>query len=511
MTHPPPQRRPWIVPTTLRLLVPGLLLPLAIFVLRGRSLWYDEAALGVNIVTRPLAGLLQPLDHLQVAPIGYLLVAKVSGALLGYSDVAIRLPSIAAYLCLFGLLARRAGRAPESLLRFVMIVAAPGVIRYAFELKPYVCGVLLMVVLIEYGEAVFARAGAALLGSAAAVLFTDAAFIQVPLFAALAGLRQVASHAAPPRTVALRLLATAVPLALYYVAFVAGHPEHGRMSELWSRNFLFAPGAEPPAAFLAQRLGGIVRLGYIMPGFQALWIFYFMGLYGYWRERRLRALAAATLPILAHLAFSALRLYPFDGGRLTLYLLVPIAAAAADGFGPAVAALARCPAARRYRLRGVAWIATLAAIAGNGTAYALLGGDKEHIRPILADLQRRPRSYQESVPLHFLPMSDRQLEYYEAQARAAGRPLLEGYQTISHDDDWEPFLRDALTRERVVAVFSHSRALFGARPTRARVLDAVTQQLRSRDPGDELGLRVRRFVWMNGAGLVEVEAARPPR
>jgi pseudouridine synthase len=37
------------------------------------------------------------------------------------------------------------------------------------------------------------------------------------------------------------------------------------------------------------------------------------------------------------LAFSALRLYPFDGGRLTLYLIVPFAFVVADGLRVAMA------------------------------------------------------------------------------------------------------------------------------------------------------------------------------
>jgi hypothetical protein len=49
--------------------------------------------------------------------------------------------------------------------------------------------------------------------------------------------------------------------------------------------------------------------------------------------------------------------------------------------------------------------------------------------------------------------------------------------------------------------------MFGARPTRDRVLDAVTKRLRARDPRDERGLRVRRFIWAKGTGLLEIEAA----
>src|SRR5262245_55019840 len=190
-TPMPPQPAGQLPATFRRLLIVALLLPLAILVCRARSLWYDESALGANIVMRSYAQLFEPLSNGQVAPIGYLLLSKLSNTLLGHNDIAIRLPSIAAYLCLFAVLARRADRSPGRLLRFVLIVAAPGVVRYAFELKQYICDVLLMVVLLELGEVVFSRARWALVFSIVAVSLSNITFIQLPIFALLAGLSQV--------------------------------------------------------------------------------------------------------------------------------------------------------------------------------------------------------------------------------------------------------------------------------------------------------------------------------
>src|SRR5688572_18325015 len=137
-----------------RLLYFVLTLPLFIVIWRNRSLWHDEAALGYNVVSRSYSQLLEPLSFSQAAPIGYLLLSKVCNSLFGYNDIAIRIPSIIAYLCLFFILAQRASRSPVGLLRFVFTVSTAGVIKYAFELKPYAYDVLLMVVLLEYGEVV---------------------------------------------------------------------------------------------------------------------------------------------------------------------------------------------------------------------------------------------------------------------------------------------------------------------------------------------------------------------
>lgn len=77
----------------------------------GPSMWFDELAIARNVADRSLAELvLEPLDHRQVAPVGFLVAVKISTMLLGSSEFSFRfVPWVSALLApiLFWLVARR--------------------------------------------------------------------------------------------------------------------------------------------------------------------------------------------------------------------------------------------------------------------------------------------------------------------------------------------------------------------------------------------------------------------
>jgi hypothetical protein len=141
--------RPFLVGALLAL---GLLARLMQY-LPERSLSHDEAALAVNLIERPFAGLLEPLEFDQGAPAGFLMVEKAFSGWRGTGEYALRfLP----FLCGLLSLAVFAREAPEFVSRNAAVIAlalfaiSRGLVYYSTELKQYSSDVLIVLVLTSF-------------------------------------------------------------------------------------------------------------------------------------------------------------------------------------------------------------------------------------------------------------------------------------------------------------------------------------------------------------------------
>src|SRR5260370_18625781 len=72
------------------IVVIGTLLRIRLYI-ADRSLWLDEAALGLNVLRRSFRGLCQPLDRNQGAPILFLWLQKAATLMFGNSERSFRL------------------------------------------------------------------------------------------------------------------------------------------------------------------------------------------------------------------------------------------------------------------------------------------------------------------------------------------------------------------------------------------------------------------------------------
>ena len=139
------------------LILSGMILRIRQY-LTGRSLWVDEAMLALNIVERDFAGMFQPLEYDQGAPVGFLLVEKLFNVILGKHEFALRLfPLLAglASLWLFYLLLRRITRGPGLLVPLALFALNPRLIYYSSEVKQYILDVALTILLLLAAASVF--------------------------------------------------------------------------------------------------------------------------------------------------------------------------------------------------------------------------------------------------------------------------------------------------------------------------------------------------------------------
>jgi hypothetical protein len=106
----------------------------------GLPLWGDEGFLGVNILDRGFRGLLEPMEYIQVAPLGFLWAERGIYQLFGMSEYIMRLiPTLAgiAGLVLFVAWARKTVDPLAATLATAVLAVSDVAVRNAVELKPY--------------------------------------------------------------------------------------------------------------------------------------------------------------------------------------------------------------------------------------------------------------------------------------------------------------------------------------------------------------------------------------
>ncbi len=115
----------------------------------NRSLWLDEAMLSNNIIARNFAGLLEPLDSRQIAPIGFLYVQKIFTILFGENEYALRLlPLLCGILSVifFYLLLKQVTNEKIVLLGLIFFVFGRYLLYYSNEAKQYNLDLLIYIV-----------------------------------------------------------------------------------------------------------------------------------------------------------------------------------------------------------------------------------------------------------------------------------------------------------------------------------------------------------------------------
>jgi hypothetical protein len=302
----------------------------------GRALWFDEAALCINILERSFGALLAPLDFYQIAPPLYLWFLKACTIAAGANVYAVRLPSLLAGLITlvsFWYVARALLSRAGAITALVLVVLSQHLIYYAGEAKPYAVDALATVVVILAALHLDSRACTSRHRAALAVAFSLLVWVSFPAVFVLAGvgtaqLARLAWHRdwqGLARTVA-PYAASAISFGVLLLLVVHPNRNHAEtmeyMNVYWRHGFMpFPPVDHWAIRWYRER----TFMFFDMPGgftLQGLALFCALAGAVSLLIRRPWHAAGLLLVIALTLAASTLKLYPFHG-RMTLFL-VPI-------------------------------------------------------------------------------------------------------------------------------------------------------------------------------------------
>jgi hypothetical protein len=284
----------------------------------------------MDVMERGFAGLLQPLDRQQAAPILFLWIQKATSLLVPHSEMGFRIFPLVAWclsLALFwGVLRKVLTSKLAIVLGLAVFVLDHSLLRYSNEGKQYIVDVLValsmaFIVLSQPGAGRWAALAVA--GVAGIVLSNVAPVVLLCCGAYL--LYETVSNRGRDWFWLLGVAALwLVTFGLYYVLFIAHHPLQGYMVGYWDRQGKFMPWNPLTKAFWKFGKDAALMLFRDLLGFGPVaagifMILFLVGLVVSIVKRRFAVLALAALPILVHAVLSAFRLYPM-ADRMSLYL-----------------------------------------------------------------------------------------------------------------------------------------------------------------------------------------------
>ena len=233
-----------------------------------RSLWYDEAALALNIVQRGFVALLQPLDFLQTAPPLFLWAERLAILPSGASEWSLRAVPLAAGILtppLMWHVARRALPPLAAIAAVALVALSPTLVHYAAEAKPYAVDAFVTLVVVDRAVSVAEPSAGrahwwmlAIVGVLAIVSSTPAIFVLAGAVACL-GLRAALGRDSrfARRTAAVGLVWAAAFAALLATVFRPLLDDDSRVGRFmhwyWATNFLTP---DPPG--LATKVSSIL-------------------------------------------------------------------------------------------------------------------------------------------------------------------------------------------------------------------------------------------------------------
>ena len=304
---------------TWSLIAAGIALRLVHF-LHGTSLSVDESLLTLNVLDRSYAGLLEPLDGNQGAPVGFLMLLKWVTDVLGNSEYALRLVALVsgiASLLLFRSLAARYLAPIGATIALALFAVAGNLIFYSAQVKQYSGDVMFVVILYLIADHVRTQRPAwwrmplyGLIGAAAIGFSHPAVFVLAGLAISQLWFTMIRGER--------RRFDTIIAFAIWGIAFAALYwlslrklSSQEWLLNWWDDEFMpLPPTSMDDVRWMVTAFFQMFTkmLGFSLQGIGALTVL--VGVLSMFSSDRQR-LANLVLPILIALGASGLQLYPF--------------------------------------------------------------------------------------------------------------------------------------------------------------------------------------------------------
>ncbi len=299
-------------------------------------IWGDEAFIVMSLMSRDYAGLVQPLEHGQIAPLGFMWAERAAVQLLGCGELALRLlPWLTGIfsLGLYTWFARRVLDRRAAMLAVGIFAASYYIVRHGTEVKPYAGDLAVSLVLTVLGWAVCIQPrspgrwiGLILAAAVGVWLSYPSVFIVAAIGSVLAvqTLRR-RSRGELAALAAFGLLAVGSFLAMY---LLYGKPHADSAAYMWKidtwrQAWPFRPPWRFPIWLVEIHSGSMMAypFGGKNGGSSLTLVLVIVGSVWLWRRGRKQLVALLLLPLAWMLLAAAMEKYPYGASaRVALHM-----------------------------------------------------------------------------------------------------------------------------------------------------------------------------------------------
>jgi hypothetical protein len=443
---------PWAI------LIIGAVLRISQFIF-NRSVTEGEAALAINIMNRSYAGLLKPLDLVQAAPYGFLVIQKTMFQVLGNNDYSLRVfPQLCGLISLFVFwrVTKKMLSAWGLAIGLLLFSVSDYLIYFSSEVKQYSTDVMIGLIITSLAVSVLAAGFNRWNFTGLALCAGLGIWISHPAFFFMVGSGTlIFIHVLKNRDRSARLpwlalvfifLASAAADYTLSLRFLIAHRE---FINFWQPAFM----PLPPRSLADLRWFGYVfaRIFKNPAGFPIYLIplaiiFFILGIVRFYKNRSWEAWLL-VLPVILSLAASGLHKYPFEG-RLMLFLIPGMVIFIAAGFeslggdgnrGRRVAAM-------------IAALLLLLPVTGIAGYRLIQPRQPEELRPVMRFLQTQYRAG-DAVYLYYAAVNG--FNYYCRQMDFQPDSVYYGVESRAHPAGYLRDLERMAGRPRVWVVFFH--------------------------------------------------------